>query len=259
MPATNTCTGLRAELVGDRDRLITLADLQELQVRLGALLLELPQREIGGRLPEWDELVGQIEWARARDVPTHLDGARIWEAAPYYGRPHAELAGLFDTVYVSLYKGLGGIGGSVLAGPAELIAQARVWRRRHGGTLPNLFGFVAGCAARARPAGRTDAGVPGACPGARRGAARGSRGRRRARPAADAAVPSASARRPRAAGCDGRWSWRVSVGCGCSRRRRCAPPTSTGSQSSSSTSASRRWQISPAEAAELFSIVLGVG
>jgi threonine aldolase len=135
--------GLRAELVGDRDRLITLEDLEAVHGRLGALLLELPQREIGGRLPEWDELVAQIEWARAGGVATHLDGARIWEAAPYYGRSHAELAGLFDTVYVSLYKGLGGIGGSVLAGPAELIAQARVWRRRHGGTLPNLFPFVA--------------------------------------------------------------------------------------------------------------------
>jgi threonine aldolase len=135
---------LRAELVGDRDRLISLDDLQALRARLGAMLLELPQREIGGRLPEWDELVAQIEWARAAGIATHLDGARIWEAAPYYGRPHAELAGLFDTVYVSLYKGLGGIGGSVLAGSAELIAQARVWRRRHGGTLPNLFGFVAG-------------------------------------------------------------------------------------------------------------------
>ena len=116
--------------------MITLADLEALPGRLGALLLELPQREIGGRLPEWDELVAQIEWARARGLATHLDGSRIWEAAPYYGRPYAELARLFDTVYVSLYKGLGGIGGSVLAGPAELIAQARVWRRRHGGTLP---------------------------------------------------------------------------------------------------------------------------
>ena len=136
--------GLRAELVGDRDRLIGLPDLEALHVRLGALLLELPQREIGGRLPEWDEPFAQLEWARAANVATHLDGARIWEAAPYYERSHAELAGLFDTVYVSLYKGLGGIGGSVLAGSAALIAQARVWRRRHGGTLPNLFGFVAG-------------------------------------------------------------------------------------------------------------------
>ena len=115
-----------------------------MHARIGALLLELPQREIGGRLPEWDELVAQIDWARERGIATHLDGARIWEAAPYYRRSHAELAGLFDTVYVSLYKGLDGIGGSVLAGPAELIAQARVWRRRHGGTQVHLFAIVAG-------------------------------------------------------------------------------------------------------------------
>jgi threonine aldolase len=75
--------------------------------------------------------------------PLHLDGARIWEAAPYYGRTYAEIADLFDTVYVSLYKGLAGIAGSVLAGPAELIDQARIWRRRHGGTLPRLYPLVA--------------------------------------------------------------------------------------------------------------------
>ena len=135
--------GLRAELVGDRDQLIGLDDLQALKAPLGALLLELPQREIGGRLPEWSELVEQVAWARDRGAATHLDGARIWEAAPYYGRPHAEIAALFDTVYVSLYKGVGGLAGSVLAGDAELIDGVRVWRRRHGGTLFNLFPFVA--------------------------------------------------------------------------------------------------------------------
>jgi threonine aldolase len=136
--------GLRAELVGHRDALITLTDLEGVRARLGALLLELPQREIGGRLPEWDELQAQLQWARDRGVATHLDGARIWEAAPYYERSPAELASGFDTVYVSLYKGLGGVGGSVLAGPAGVIDEARVWRRRHGGSLFNLFGFVAG-------------------------------------------------------------------------------------------------------------------
>ena len=135
--------GLRAELVGDRHRLITLEDLQALHGPLGALLLELPQRELGGRLPSFEQLQAQVEWARARGVALHLDGARIWEAAPYYERAPAELAALFDTVYVSLYKGLGGIGGSVLAGPAEVIDQARVWRRRHGGTLPQLSWLVA--------------------------------------------------------------------------------------------------------------------
>lgn len=135
--------GLTAELVGDRDRLITLDDLEGLHAPIGALLLELPQREIGGRLPEWEELLGQIQWARDRNVATHLDGARIWESAPYYGRPHSEIGALFDTVYVSLYKGLGGLAGSVLAGPEDIVAEARVWRRRHGGTLFHLFPFAA--------------------------------------------------------------------------------------------------------------------
>jgi threonine aldolase len=135
--------GLRAELVGDRDRLITLEDLGELGAPVGALLIELPQREIGGRLPEWQELLGQIEWARDRHIATHLDGARIWESAPYYERPHSEIAALFDTVYVSLYKGLCGLGGSVLVGPNDVITEARVWRRRHGGALASLFPFAA--------------------------------------------------------------------------------------------------------------------
>jgi threonine aldolase len=134
---------LKAELIGDRNRLITCEDLDALQAPIGALLIELPQREIGGRLPEWEDLEAQTEWARDRGIATHLDGARIWESAPYYDRPHSEIAALFDTVYVSLYKGLCGLAGSVLAGPADIVAEARVWRRRHGGTLPNLFPFAA--------------------------------------------------------------------------------------------------------------------
>jgi threonine aldolase len=134
--------GLHATLVGDPNRLLTLADLEALREPVAALLLELPQREIGGLLPEWDDLVAQAAWAREHDVALHLDGARLWEAQPYYDRPHAELAGLFDSVYVSFYKGLGGMAGAVLAGDAELVAEARVWQRRHGGTLVTMFPYV---------------------------------------------------------------------------------------------------------------------
>lgn len=135
--------GLKAELVGDRDRLIELSDLQKVTSPIGALLIELPQREIGGRLPEWSDLVEQLAWAREHGAAVHLDGARIWESAPYYRRSPAELAALFDTVYVSLYKGLGGFAGSVLAGPQAQIDEATVWRRRHGGSLSSLFPFAA--------------------------------------------------------------------------------------------------------------------
>jgi threonine aldolase len=135
--------GLKAELIGDRDRLIELDDLKAMHARVGAVLLELPQREIGGQLPEWPDLVTQVQWLRDHGAAIHLDGARIWEAAPYYGRSYSEIAGLFDSTYVSLYKGLLGMSGSILAGSSELIEQARVWRRRHGGTLARLFPFAA--------------------------------------------------------------------------------------------------------------------
>jgi threonine aldolase len=134
--------GLHGRLVGHPSRLIRLEDLQAISEPLGALLLELPQREIGGQLPSWDDLVAQTNWARQQGIPTHLDGARLWECQPFYGRTYAEIAALFDTVYVSFYKTLGGIAGAVLAGPADVIAEARVWQHRHGGTVVQLFPYV---------------------------------------------------------------------------------------------------------------------
>jgi threonine aldolase len=135
--------GLDAVLVGGRDDVITRGDLEAIAEPVAALLLELPQREIGGRLPEWEELTSQAEWARGRGVALHMDGARLWEAAPYYGRTHAEISELFDTVYVSFYKGLAGIAGCALAGSAELVAEARRWQIRHGGRLASFSLLVA--------------------------------------------------------------------------------------------------------------------
>jgi threonine aldolase len=134
--------GLHATLVGDPNSLVTLADLERIREPVAAILLELPQREIGGRLPTWDDLVAQTDWARAKGVALHLDGARLWEAQPFYDRPHAEIAALFDSVYVSFYKGLGGMAGAVLAGDDALVSEARVWQRRHGGTLVTMFPYV---------------------------------------------------------------------------------------------------------------------
>ena len=134
--------GLHAQLVGERTRLLTVEDLCATTGPLAALLLELPQREIGGQLPAWPDLEAQARWARERAIALHMDGARLWECAPFYERSYAEIAGLFDSVYVSFYKGIGGIAGSALAGPAEFIATARVWQRRHGGNLIQLYPFV---------------------------------------------------------------------------------------------------------------------
>lgn len=134
--------GLRGIAVGQPDRLLTLDDLQSVAEPLAALLLELPQRELGGQLPSWDDLLAQTAWAHDRGAATHMDGARLWESGPYYGRPYHEIAAPFDTVYVSFYKGLGGLTGAALAGPADIIAEARVWQHRQGGRLFQLFPYV---------------------------------------------------------------------------------------------------------------------
>jgi threonine aldolase len=133
---------LQRVLVGRPDRLMTLDDLQAVAEPLGALLLELPQREIGGQLPSWEELTAICQWAREQGIPTHLDGARLWQCQPFYQRTYAEIAALFESVYVSFYKDLGGLAGSILAGPTEIIAEARIWQRRHGGNLIRLYPYV---------------------------------------------------------------------------------------------------------------------
>jgi threonine aldolase len=131
--------GLTGLTIGDPRSLITVEDLRGVHERLAAVLFELPQREIGGRLPGWTDLEEQVGVVRTAGAAVHLDGARIWECTPHYGRSPADIAALFDTVYVSFYKGLGGLAGAALAGPEDVIAESRLWRRRHGGTLYVLW------------------------------------------------------------------------------------------------------------------------
>ena len=131
--------GLTGRPAGDPDRLMTLDDLTAIAEPPAALLIELPQRDLGGQQPDWDDLRAQTEWAAARGAAAHLDGARLWESAAGYGKPPAEIAALFDTVYVSFYKGIGALAGCCVAGPADILAEVREWRRRMGGTLFGLW------------------------------------------------------------------------------------------------------------------------
>lgn len=131
--------GLVGLTVGNARELMTLANLQAIRERLAAVLFELPQREIGGRLPPWRDLEEQVAFVRTQGAAGHMDGARLWECTPYYERSPAAIAALFDTVYVSFYKGLGGFAGCCLAGEEDVIAEARIWRKRHGGALFGLW------------------------------------------------------------------------------------------------------------------------
>ena len=129
---------LRALTVGNPARLMTVDEVRAIADPLGAFVVELPQRELGAQLPAWDDLCELVQAARGTGAAVHLDGARLWEAAPHYGRTHAEIAALFESVYVSFYKGLGALAGAVLAGDSDFIAEARVWQHRHGGRLVTI-------------------------------------------------------------------------------------------------------------------------
>lgn len=134
--------GLQGELIGAAERPLVADDLTSLAEPLGALLIELPMREIGGQLPDWTELQELARWAGQNQVALHLDGARLWQCAGYYKRDLADIAALADSLYLSLYKDIGGIAGAVLLGEADFIAQARVWARRAGGNLFAMYPYI---------------------------------------------------------------------------------------------------------------------
>lgn len=133
---------LEPVLLGEAHRLIRLQDVKQLGGDVACLLLELPQREIGGQLPEFEELVEISAYCREQGIRLHLDGARLFETTPYYGKSAAEICALFDSVYVSFYKGIGGIAGAILAGPEKFTTVSKVWKRRHGGDLIGLYPYI---------------------------------------------------------------------------------------------------------------------
>ncbi|MFT7245174.1 MAG: threonine aldolase [Candidatus Azotimanducaceae bacterium] len=125
------------------NRILIPADFESLTERPAAVLLELPARPLGGQLPAWDELVAIRAWCDQHNVALHLDGARIWSCLSFYQKSFAEIGALFDSIYVSFYKDLGGICGCVLMGSEDFIDESRIWQRRHGGNLFTQFPFVA--------------------------------------------------------------------------------------------------------------------
>lgn len=132
--------------IGDPHRPWTLQDLQAIPEQLGAVALELPAREIGGQCPGWDELRAIKAWCREQRIHLHMDGARLWETAAAYGKPLHEICAGFDSVYVSLYKGIGGLGGAVLLGGEGFVARAAEWFKRQGGNVMHRTPYVVAAA-----------------------------------------------------------------------------------------------------------------
>ena len=141
MNAVETLHPLRAIRLG-RTTPFGVTELDAVGEPIGVVTVELPLRRAGFALPEWDDLVAVSTWCREREIPLHLDGARLWEAAPYYQRSLAEIAELADSVYVSFYKGLGGLAGCALAGTDDFLGRATPWLSRLGANVFASFPYV---------------------------------------------------------------------------------------------------------------------
>lgn len=115
----------------------------DLNGAIGTVFVEMPQRHSGGKLPSWDALQEIKFHCQQESLPLHMDGARLWSCRSFYGdKSYAEITQGFDSVYLSLYKDIGAIGGAILAGKKEFIEQARVWRTRFGGLTVGSWPLV---------------------------------------------------------------------------------------------------------------------
>ena len=130
---------LKSISIGKSNQSIIFDDLKSINEIPAIFILELPLRRAGFKLSDWNELLKIREWCDANNIHLHMDGARLWESAPYYQKSFAEISSLFDSVYVSLYKGIGAISGAVLAGTNDFIEKCKPWRARLGSHLWTTF------------------------------------------------------------------------------------------------------------------------
>jgi threonine aldolase len=116
--------------LADIEHYIKPDDMHFARTRLLAL-----ENTIGGKVLGADYMAQATALAKSRGLATHLDGARICNAAVKQGISlRAAVAG-FDSVSVCLSKGLGAPVGSVLCGPKAFIEQGKRWRKMLGGGM----------------------------------------------------------------------------------------------------------------------------
>lgn len=103
------------------------------------------ENTIGGKVLDPGYVASATDLAREHGLATHLDGARLFNAAVASDSPLAALSAPFDSVSLCFSKGLGAPMGSVLVGPAPLIEAARRWRKMLGGGMRQAGIAAAAC------------------------------------------------------------------------------------------------------------------
>ena len=103
------------------------------------------ENTIGGKVLPQEYVTQATALAKSRGLATHLDGARVFNAAVESGRPLAELGAPFDSISICFSKGLAAPVGSVLVGSGALIERARRWRKMLGGGMRQSGVLAAAC------------------------------------------------------------------------------------------------------------------
>jgi threonine aldolase len=103
--------------------------------RTTLVCLENTHNRDGGAAVPVEQMDAVAAVARSRGVRVHVDGARLFNAAVALGVPAARLVQQADSVTFCLSKGLGCPVGSILAGSAAFVQEARRWRKMVGGGL----------------------------------------------------------------------------------------------------------------------------
>ncbi|MGE4021182.1 MAG: low specificity L-threonine aldolase [Pyrinomonadaceae bacterium] len=101
----------------------------------GLICLENSHNMAGGTVMAAEHFKDLCDRAHAHDIPVHLDGARVFNAAVALDTTVADLTRHCDSVQFCLSKGLGAPVGSMLAGSRDFIDEARAWRKRLGGGM----------------------------------------------------------------------------------------------------------------------------
>jgi threonine aldolase len=113
-------------------------------VRTRLVVLENTHNRGSGRIQPYAYVEEICSWAHSNGLRTHLDGARLFNAAVATGIPLASWAQHFDTVSVCFSKGLGAPVGSALAGSRAAIKEARRHRKLFGGGMRQAGVLAAG-------------------------------------------------------------------------------------------------------------------
>jgi threonine aldolase len=113
-------------------------------VRTRLVCLENTHNRGSGRVQPYDRVVEISQWAHEHGLRMHLDGARLFNAVAATGISADQWSQHFETVSVCFSKGLGAPVGSALAGPRDMIAEARRHRKLFGGGMRQAGVIAAG-------------------------------------------------------------------------------------------------------------------